>query len=256
VIDTHCHLTYEPLAGQIEAVLGRAAAAGVDGMISVGTSPEDAEQAVGLAGRYAGVYATAGVHPHHAAEWADKRAVQEKLRRLMSQPKVVAIGEMGLDRHYEQPSQEDQRRVFGWQLEVAAELPQPVVIHNREATGDVLAMIRDSGIVGSRFVFHCFTGSVQELEAVLAIGAMVGFTGIVTFKNARALAAASVRVPVDRLMVETDSPYLTPEPYRKVQPNEPCYVPWVARFLAGQRGMDEAELVRRVDANARVFFRI
>jgi TatD DNase family protein len=256
MIDTHCHLTYDPLAGRIEDVLAKAAQAGVERMISVGTSPDDGRKAADLAARYPGIYSTAGIHPQEAAGWTDRAWVEDQLRGLLSVPRTVAIGEMGLDKHYAEPSQEDQRRVFAWQLELAASAPHPIVIHNREATEDVIGMIRDHGISGDRVVFHCFTGTRGELDAILELGAMVSFTGIVTFKNAKGLAACALAAPMDRIMVETDSPYLTPEPYRKVHPNEPCYVVWVARFLASQRGVDEGFLVKGLDANAERFFRL
>ena len=128
------------------------------------------------------------------------------------------------------------------------------VIHNREATDDTLAMIADHGVDAARLVFHCFTGSAAEVDAILAVGAMVSFTGIVTFGGAASVAAASDRVPLERLMIETDSPFLTPAPHRKVRPNEPKYVPHVAKFLAKRRGMPIAEFVAAVDGNADRFF--
>ena len=263
MIDTHCHLTYKGLIERVDAVVARAGEAGVDRMISVGTSPDDARLALGLTRRFDGVYSTVGVHPHDAHQWRDRDAVADVMRELAGQAKVVALGEMGLDRHYPDPPIGDQRRAFEWQLEIAAELdgvsakPQaalPIIVHNREATDDVIAMIRDSDVPGGRFVFHCFTGDDGELDAILELGAMVSFTGIVTFKNARSLAASAARVPDDRIMIETDAPYLTPEPYRKVRPNEPCYVPHVARFLAARRGVDADAFVQQVDANARRVF--
>jgi TatD DNase family protein len=129
-----------------------------------------------------------------------------------------------------------------------------IIIHNREATDETVGMIRDSRISGDRFVFHCFTGSTQELDQILNLGAMVSFTGIVTFKTAAPLARDAARVPGDRIMIETDSPYLAPEPHRKVRPNEPKYVADVARFLARARGEDEKAFIARVDANAERFF--
>ena len=132
----------------------------------------------------------------------------------------------------------------------------PAVIHNREATGDTLAMLADSGLPGERFVFHCFTGGVDEVERILGFGAMVGFTGIVTFGSAGNVAAAADRVPLDRLMLETDSPFLTPMPHRKVRPNEPKYVPRVASFLAERWGMPVEEIIAAADANAERFYRL
>ena len=256
MIDTHCHLTFAGLSNQVEAVLDRARAAGVDRMITVCTSLDDARAVATVANQHDEVYATVGVHPHYTGGYLVKNAVVDLIQELVSDAKIVALGEIGLDRHYDDPPIEDQRRVFGWQLEMASQLNHPIIIHNREATDEVLAMIRGSGISGQRFVFHCFTGTRQELEAILEFGAMVSFTGIVTFKKATDLAACTSLVPLDRIMIETDSPYLTPEPYRKVRPNEPCYVPWVAKFLAAQRGMDEQAFISVVDQNAQRFFGI
>lgn len=256
MIDTHCHLTYEPLAADQQGVLARARAAGVAAMISVGTCPDDARQAVALAHREKDVFATVGLHPHYARQWTDRQHIVEIMRQLAADPKLVAFGEMGLDKHYPDPPLSEQRRIFEWQLAVAAGFtsrPLPLVIHNRQATDETLAMLR-AHLPAGRCVFHCFTGNEAEVEKVLEFGAAVGFTGIVTFRNASDVAAAARRVPLDRLLIETDSPYLTPEPHRKVRPNEPRYLPHVAQFLAQQRDMPLADFVAAVDANARAVF--
>ncbi|MGB0767001.1 MAG: TatD family hydrolase [Phycisphaeraceae bacterium] len=257
MIDTHCHLTYNGLHERIDEVLRAAEAAGVDRMISVGTTPADAETARALSKRFDGIYFTAGLHPHYAEGYADKAALQQALLEKLADPRCVAIGEMGLDRHYPDPPFDLQRRVFDWQLELASNtdrFPGPIVIHNREATDDTLAVLRASGIDPARFVFHCFTGTADELDAILAYGAMVSLTGIVTFNSAKPLAEASDRIPLERLMIETDSPYLTPAPHRKVRPNEPRYVAEVARFLADRRGQSLDDFTAAVDANAERFF--
>lgn len=255
MIDTHCHLTYDGLHERVDDVIADAVAAGVDRMITVGTSPADARKAIALAGRYDNIYATAGLHPHYAGDWPSPTMLIEALRDLVSQPRVVALGEMGLDKHYADPPMKMQQAAFAAQLELAAEFPDlPIVIHNREATDDTLAMIADSELPGERFVFHCFTGTPDEIDKILAIGARVSFTGIITFKNAAAIAEASDRVPLERLMIETDSPYLAPEPHRKVRPNEPKYVVHVAEFLAKRRGMAVDAFAQAVDANADRFF--
>jgi TatD DNase family protein len=260
MIDTHCHLTYNGLIERADQVVAAAHAAGVQAMVTVGTSPDDAHGAVALAERFPSLFTAVGLHPNYAQHWPDRAAVVETLRQLAVHPKVVALGEMGLDRHYPDPPQDLQRRALEWQLQLAADLAPAkelaLIIHNREATADTLAILRASGIPGGRFVFHCFTGSDAELDAILGFGAMVGFTGIVTFKNARGLAASAARVPPDRLLLETDSPYLTPEPYRKIKINEPRYVTEVARFLAGQRGVAECALAAQTTANARRFFHL
>lgn len=269
MIDTHCHLTYDGLHERVDGVIADAVAVGVDRMISVGTSPNDAAKAVALAERFDNVYATAGLHPHYAGNVTDHAALKDGLRKLLAHPRVVAIGEMGLDTHYPDPPMDQQRAGFAAQLELMRETTEDNsnlpgagafpgggvgVIHNRKATADTLTMIADHGVDGSRLVFHCFTGSASEVEQILAIGAMVSFTGIATFGSAKEVAEASDRVPLDRLMIETDSPYLTPAPFRKVRPNEPKYVPHVAAFLAERRGMPVDDFVAAVDGNAERFF--
>ncbi|MEM1355763.1 MAG: TatD family hydrolase [Planctomycetota bacterium] len=259
MIDTHCHLTYPGLHEQVERVIADARAAGVDRMISVGTTPADAAKARALAARFPGVYFAAGLHPHYAEKFPDDRALLDALRDQLADPRCVAIGEMGLDRHYPDPPMPVQRRALQWQLELAQEDPyrdKPVIIHNREATDDTLAMLKQSSVLPTRFVFHCFTGSAAELEAILDFGAHLSLTGIVTFKSAADLAAASDAIPLDRLMIETDAPYLTPEPHRKVRPNQPKFVADVARFLARRRSMSLADFTAAVDANAERFFNL
>ncbi len=251
MIDTHCHLTYAGLSERVERVIDDARAAGVDRMISVGTTPADSRLAIALAARFDNVHATAGIHPLHAADAPDASALLE----LLDDPHVVAMGEMGLDYHYPEPPQDLQHRVFREQLDLLHRFPHlPAVIHNRKATDDTIALIREAGHAGERFVFHCFTGGVEEVEDILHLGAMVSFTGIVTFDNAAEIAAASDVVPMDRLMIETDAPYLSPVPHRGVRPNEPKYVAHVAEFLAERRGVALADFVAQVDANAERFF--
>ncbi len=256
MIDTHCHLTYTPLCGRIEEVIAQAGQAGVHRMICVGTTPPDVRSALALAQRFGQVDVTAGVHPGYSADWQDEQAVKTQLRELLAHPRVVAVGEMGLDQHYPDPPIDVQQPVFEWQLDLMRETQLPGVIHSRKATDRTLATLRASGLPADRFVFHCFTGEADELRAILDFGAMVSFTGIVTFKGNQALAAAQDTVPLDRLMIETDSPYLTPEPHRKVRTNEPQYVAAVASFLAGRRGMSVEAFVQAVDANAMRFFKL
>ena len=258
MIDTHCHLTYDGLHERIDDVIATAQDAGVDRMISVGTTPADAEKARALAARQSNIYFTAGLHPHYAEGYTDKAALLDALREKLTDEKCVALGEMGLDRHYPDPPFDLQQRAFEWQLELASDGTHtgPIIIHNREATDDTLAVLNQSGIAPARFVFHCFTGSADELDKILAFGAMISLTGIVTFGSAKDLAQATDCIPLDRLMIETDSPYLTPAPYRKVRPNEPRYVADVARFLAERRGLSLEVFAGAADANAERFFSI
>ncbi|HCD32106.1 MAG TPA: hydrolase TatD [Phycisphaerales bacterium] len=257
MIDTHCHLTYDPLHERVEQVIANAAADGVDRMITVGTTPEDARKGLELTRRFNNIFSTVGVHPHYADQCQDKQEVQSVMRLLASDPKVVALGEMGLDHHYPDPPIELQKTMLDWQLEVCSELSDmPIIIHNREATDETIAQLTASDIDPTRFVFHCFTGQLDELEKILAFGAMVSFTGITTFNSAPYLADAAKRMPADRIMIETDSPYLTPAPHRKVRPNEPRYVACVADFIAKAREMSLDDFVTLVDANAQRFFNL
>lgn len=256
MIDTHCHLTYDPLITQLNAVLERARSVGVDRMISIGTQPADAAKSNELAQAHGEIFSTIGVHPHYAANWQNDAVLRAALREGLARPRVVAIGEMGLDRHYPEPSLELQRGTFATQLAVMAETTFPGVIHGRQTTFDILEMLRASGIAPSRFVFHCFTGTDAELDAILAFGAMVSFTGVVTFANSISLLDSATRVPLDRIMIETDAPYLTPAPHRKIRVNEPYYLHVTAKVLAEKRGLSLADFVAAVDANATRFFRL
>ncbi|MDX1682501.1 MAG: TatD family hydrolase [Phycisphaeraceae bacterium] len=257
MIDTHCHLTFDGLSERADEVIAAAKAAGVDRMISVGTTPADGRAAVAIAREQAGVFATTGIHPLYVSRIDDLAAAVTEVAALLDAPEVVAIGEMGLDRHYGSDDIDRQREAFQAQLALLADRPGlPAIIHNREATDETVAEIRNSGVDPARFVFHCFAGTLEELEKILDLGAWVSFTGIATFNNAPEVAAAAERVPLDRIMVETDAPFLTPAPHRKVKPNEPKFVVDVARFIAERRGMDPAEFEAVTDANAERFFRL
>jgi len=253
MIDTHCHLTYPRLIERVDSVIDAAVAAGVDRMVSVGTGSDDAAAAVRLAERRGEVWATAGLHPLHVEAGLDVEAEVAGLARLIGHPRVVALGEMGLDYHYDEPPVALQRAALSAQLRLANEAAArglPIVIHSRKSSDDVLAMLAEHGVDADRCVFHCFTGTVEEAERVVAAGAFVGFTGIVTFNNAPEVAEASDAVPMERLLIETDSPYLSPQAVRKVRPNEPKHVVHVARFLAERRGVSVEEFAGVVDGNA------
>ena len=257
MIDTHCHLTYPGLAERVGEVVADAQAAGVDRMVSIGTGPADSVSAIQVARRFPGVvFATAGIHPLHAHEVEDLDRAVVELRLLSAAAEVVALGEMGLDAHHDEPPMPVQRRAFAAQLGLAEETGLPVVIHSRKAIPETISTIEERGLPADRFLFHCFSGTVRDLDAILSFGAGVGFTGIVTFPGAAAVAEASDRVPLDRLFLETDSPYLTPAPHRKVKTNEPKYVPHVAAFLAERRGLPVGELTAACDANAVAFYRL
>lgn len=250
-IDSHCHLTYPGLVEHTAEVLARAHAAGVDRCLTIGTHPADHLPALSLAQRHAELFVALGVHPHYAAElppaWlADLEA------HLANAPKNLAIGECGLDYHYDFAPPAAQRNSFAPQLELARRRRLPVILHIREAHADGLAILQDFPDLPC--VVHCFTGTPDECRAWLDRGAYIGITGIVTYKNAPHVREDARLVPADRLLVETDSPYLSPEPVRKIKINEPAHVAHVARFLASLRGVTESELAAQTSANAARLF--
>ena len=235
-------------------MIQRSIEAGITGWITVGTDLEHSQRAVDLALRLPNLFVAVGVHPHQAKEATDDNL--DRLARLAKGDKVVAIGETGLDLHYLHSSVEDQRRVFVWHLDLAAQLGLPLVVHCREAfdqTLEVLDRYRDGS---SQIVFHCFTGTMAQAQAVIDRGFYLSFSGVVTFKNAKDIQEAAENVPLDRVLIETDCPYLSPEPMRKQRANEPALMVHTVRFLAGLRGMDLESLTEAVTFNARRFFHL
>ena len=254
LIDTHCHLTFEELAGDIEQVLQRSKDAGVTSWITVGTDTQENRKALELAARFENMYAAVGIHPHDAKSvTADTIAALEKLAQ---NEKIVAIGETGLDYHYDFSTPQDQKRVFAQQLEIATELNLPVIIHCREAFDDTLEILEQFGRDVQKVVFHCFSGSAEQAKVVLDKGFYISFTGVVTFKNARIKQQAAEIVPLDRLMLETDCPYMSPEPMRKQKVNEPALMIHTTKFLAQLKQMDLADFAKAVTATAKTFFNL
>ncbi|MCP4797887.1 MAG: TatD family hydrolase [Phycisphaeraceae bacterium] len=257
MFDTHCHLTFDCFDDRIDAVLDDARAAGVRGCISISTTTADLPRLTGLADLHASVWCSSGVHPLYSDRPIDWAAMETAARH----PKCVAWGELGLDHHYPEPARDLQRSVLEEQLArieawTEAGLAKPVVVHCRKAFEDLIPILDASTLPNDRFVFHCFTGDESDARAVLDFGGWLSFTGIVTFSNAAEVARASDLVPDDRIMVETDAPFLTPEPHRNVRPNEPRYVGCTAAFLAKRRGRDPEAFERILDANAGRFFGI
>lgn len=249
LFDSHCHLTDAAFDEDRDDVLARARAAGVTGLVTIASHPDDVDAALGLARAHEGVWCTAGVHPHEASR-GDAGAL-ERVRELLADPHVVAIGECGLDFHYEHAPRDVQARVFRAQIELAAETGLPLVVHSRDADDATLAVLRDLP-AGVRGVLHCFTGGDALLEAALDVGWWVSFSGIVTFR--RFDAAHRVRaVPDDRLLVETDAPYLAPVPHRGRR-NEPAFVAATVEAVARMRGRAAADVADLTRANARRFY--
>ncbi len=254
LIDTHCHLTFEPLVADVVGVVERSWAAGVTGWITVGTSLEDSRRAIELAVTHENMYAAVGIHPHEAKD-GDAAALAE-LRDLAQQGKVVAIGETGLDFHYNFSKQPDQRRVFAAHLDIAREVNLPVIIHSRNAYDETVEILDRHGGGLKGVVFHCFSGSAEQGRQLIDRGYFLSFTGVVTFKNAETTRAAAQVVPLERLMVETDAPYMSPEPLRKHKPNEPALMVHTARCLADLKGVCLEDLTQATTRNAVAFFHL
>jgi len=250
LIDTHCHLAHGRIYQQVDAVLNRASDAGVIATICAVGDLTESKTALGLARKHESqnVFWITGIHPHEA-----KDAPPETVRilgELYAKDRCVGIGEIGLDYHYDFSPREQQQKVFAEQLEFGKQVGATIVVHTREAFDDTMEILQTSGIDGSRVIFHSFTGGTDEVRSILDFGAAVSFSGIVTFKNASDIRQAALLVPDDRILIETDSPYLSPEPVRKMHPNEPANVAHVAEFLAKIRNTSPENFAQQTTDNA------
>jgi TatD DNase family protein len=253
LIDTHAHLDDPQLQADLPAILQRAAAAGVRHVITIGTTAPSSAVCVELAAHHAALFATVGIQPNHVAEAAPDD--WDEVVRLVTAPRVVGVGETGLDRYWDRTPFAQQEDYFARHLELARKHKLTVVIHCREAEADVVRMLRDDhdrhGPV--RGVMHSFTGDADTARACLAMGLHISFAGMLTYKNAQALRAVVATVPLERLLVETDSPYLAPVPLRGKR-NEPANVAHTAACLAGLKGVEPAVLAEHTSRNARALF--
>ena len=254
LIDTHCHLTFGQLVDDVDAVIKRSIAAGVTGWITVGTDPGHNQKAIELARKYDNMYATVGVHPHDAKD-VTGQAIRQ-LHALAQNKKVVAIGETGLDFHYDHSPRDKQAEVFTSHLELAQELALPVIIHSRESFDKTMEILHQSGPDLKKVVFHCFSGLPEQARIVLDAGYFISFTGVVTFKNAESIRQAAEIVPLDRLMLETDCPYMSPEPMRKQRINEPALMVHTAKFLAELKQMSLDDFAAAVTTTSKAFFNL
>ncbi|HEY1941536.1 MAG TPA: TatD family hydrolase [Roseiarcus sp.] len=252
VFDSHCHLDFPDFAEELEAVVARAERAGVERMVTISTRVAQGAKLAAIAEQFASVYFTIGTHPHQAAEEAETDAAA--IRAFAAHPKCVGVGEAGLDYHYNYAPADVAKKVFRAQIALARELRLPLVIHAREADDDVAAILREEMAQGPfSAILHCFTSSRALAEAGLALGLFVSFSGVLTFKNSVDLRAIAADVPLDRLLIETDAPFLAPVPHRGKR-NEPAFVVETARILAEAKGIAVDELAAATRANTlRVF---
>ncbi|MGB9847062.1 MAG: TatD family hydrolase [Desulfotomaculales bacterium] len=252
LVDTHAHLVDGRFDRDRREVLERARAAGVALIVNVGYDLESSRKSVALAGEFDCVYAAVGVHPHDAAQVPP--GYLEELRKLAKGEKVVAVGETGLDYYRNLSPGEVQKKVFREHLALARELDLPVIIHDRDAHEDVLGILKKDGLGRAGGVLHCFSGDWEMARVCLGMGFFISLAGVVTYPKSSLLKEIAARVPVERLLVETDCPYLTPEPWRGRR-NEPAYVRSVVECVAGLRGMSAGELALITAQNARSLFR-
>lgn len=253
MIDSHCHLDGEYFPNDRAEVLARARLAGVTAFVSVGVGRGLAapREAVALAAREPDVFATVGVHPHDVAKMTEDDWRQ--LEGLAREPRVVGVGESGLDYHYEHSPREAQRDAYRRFIDLARKVERPIVSHVRDAHDEAAAILREAGAWPG--VIHCFTGGVAEARVYLDLGQYLSFSGILTFKNAIAIREAAAFAPLDRILVETDSPYLAPIPYRGKR-NEPAFVAETLTALAALRGSSVADLDQATSENTRRIFRL
>ena len=251
LIDHHCHLDFPDLASELEAVLGRARAAGIGGMVSISTRLRRLEALLAMAEAHANVFCSVGTHPHYAHEELD--VPWQELVALSAHPKVVAIGEAGLDYFYDNSPRQAQAEGFRRHIAAARASQLPLVIHARDADADVAKILEEETAKGAfPAVLHCFTGGRELALRGLALGLYISFSGILTFKRSTSLREVAALVPLDRLLVETDAPYLAPDPFRGKR-NEPAYLVHTAAELARVKGVTPDEMARITTEN---FFRL
>jgi TatD DNase family protein len=251
LVDSHCHLDFDDFAGDLDGIVGRAQAAGIGRIVSISTRVQRRAGLLAIAERFPDVYCSIGTHPHHAHEELDLTTAD--LVALTRHPKTVAIGEAGLDYHYDLSPREAQERGFRNHIAAARETGLPLVIHSREADADMAAILEEETGKGAfPAVLHCFTGGRELAQRAVALGLYVSFTGILTFKKSDELRAIAAELPADRILVETDSPYLAPGRHRGKR-NEPAFVVETARVLAETRKVELPEIAQTTTEN---FFRL
>lgn|SRR5262245_24763804 len=253
LFDTHAHLDDEQLAADVAGVVNRAAVAGVTRILAVGTTAVSSRNCLGYAQQFPRVWSSAGIHPNHAAEAAADD--WDVIVRLASEPKVSALGETGLDLYWKDAPLPVQQDYFDRHIQLSQATGLPFIVHLRETAEEILVMLREAAARGPlRGVMHSFTGTAEQAAEFLALGMHISFAGMVTFKKSDDLRAVAAKIPADRLLVETDSPYLSPEPFRGKRPNEPARVIHTAECVAQVRGVTLEALAQQTTTNARALF--
>ncbi|MEW4286626.1 TatD family hydrolase [Priestia koreensis] len=253
LFDTHVHLNAEQYDEDLQEVIDRALDAGVQNMVVVGFDEETINKAMELVERYDFLYASVGWHPVDAIDMTDEHLAW--LEELAAHPKVVALGEMGLDYHWDKSPKDVQKEVFRKQIRLARKVKLPIIIHNRDATEDVVEILSEENVKEVGGIMHCFTGSLEVAKQCMNMNMYISYGGPVTFKNAKKPKEVVVDIPLDRLLIETDCPYLTPHPHRGKR-NEPGYVSLVAEQIAELRGISYEELAVKTTENAKKLFGI
>jgi TatD DNase family protein len=253
IIDSHAHLDWESFTEDRDSVIERAFSSGVSQIVQAGVYLHNIDEAIALAERFDNIFCGVGLHPHEAKFWTEES--EGLVRKACAHPKVVAIGECGLDFHYNHSERDSQLKVFAQQVDLARELDKPLIIHTREAWDDTFKILKDHGQGKVRGVFHCFTGGPEVVPEIVKLDFYVSFSGIVTFPKATDIQAAAPLIADDRVLVETDSPYLAPQGMRGKR-NEPANVWLVAAKVAQLRNVSRDELAEQTSANARRLFQL
>jgi TatD DNase family protein len=253
LFDTHAHLNAEEYKDDLDEVISRAQEAGVTNMVVVGFDRPTIERAIELVDRYDFLYASVGWHPVDAIDMTEEDLIW--IEELASHPKVVALGEMGLDYHWDKSPKDVQKEVFRKQIRLAKRVKLPIIIHNREATADILEILKEENAEEVGGIMHCFSGSPEVARECVNLNFYISLGGPVTFKNAKKPKDVAAEVPLDKLLIETDCPYLTPHPFRGKR-NEPGYVKLVAEQIAEIKGLSYEEVAEATTKNAKKFFGI
>jgi TatD DNase family protein len=254
LIDTHCHLTFESLFNRIDNVLQRSLTAGVNYCITIGTDTEQNRRVISIIDKYENLYGAIGMHPHYASDISS--ADIEEIKTLVKHKKIVAIGETGLDFHYNLSKKDAQKQLFETLLQISVESQLPVIIHCRDAFDETIEIIDKFKNTLKNVVFHCFSGTISDAQVILSKGFHISFTGVVTFKNAEQTRKVAELVPLEKMMIETDSPYMSPEPMRKQKINEPALLIHTAAKIAELKKISLEEFADSVTKTTKDFFNI